>query len=159
MAIVLAIAVMVGYRFISRATGTSGGYMVYAYLPDVTGVAPQSRVMISGIQVGVVDRIWLDQGRARVDIKMNPEVPLFDDAAIGKRATSLIGEYYVVLIPGHAGPTAASPTAARSPPARRADAPVPPGADRRHLEGREGASPTASRTPSADKGQDRSRRS
>jgi phospholipid/cholesterol/gamma-HCH transport system substrate-binding protein len=100
MAIVLAIAVMVGYRFISRATGTSGGYMVYAYLPDMTGVAPQSRVMISGIQVGVVDRIWLDQGRARVDIKMMPGVKLYDNAAIGKRATSLIGEYYVVLIPG-----------------------------------------------------------
>lgn len=100
MAIVLAIAVMVGYRFISRATGTSGGYMVYAYLPDMTGVAPQSRVMISGIQVGVVDRIWLDQGRARVDIKMMPGVKLYENAAIGKRATSLIGEYYIVLVPG-----------------------------------------------------------
>lgn len=100
MAIVLLIAVVVGYRFISRATGTSGGYMVYAYLPDMTGVAPQSRVMISGIQVGVVDRIWLDQGKARVDVKMMPGVKLYDNAAIGKRATSLIGEYYIVLIPG-----------------------------------------------------------
>src|SRR5688500_5605552 len=93
MAIVLIIATIVGYRFISRATGTSGGYMVYAYLPDMTGVAPQSRVMISGIQVGVVDRIWLDEGKARVDVKMSPGVKLYEDAAIGKRATSLIGEY------------------------------------------------------------------
>ncbi|MBL9022990.1 MAG: MCE family protein [Myxococcales bacterium] len=103
MAIVLTIAVVVGYRFISRSTGTSGGYTVWAYMPDMTGVAPQSRVMISGIQVGVVDRIWLDNGQARVDIKMKPEVHLYKDAAIGKRATSLIGEYYIVLTPGTEG--------------------------------------------------------
>ncbi len=103
MAIVLTIAVIVGYRFISRSTGTGGGYMVWAYMPDMTGVAPQSRVMISGIQVGVVDRIWLDDGKARVDIKMKPEVHLYKDAAIGKRATSLIGEYYIVLTPGTEG--------------------------------------------------------
>ncbi|HTJ83502.1 MAG TPA: MlaD family protein [Polyangiaceae bacterium] len=103
MAVVLTIAVFFGYRFISRSTGTSGGYRVYAYMPDMTGVAPQSRVMISGIQVGVVEKIWLDQGRARVDIKMKPDVTLYDDAAIGKRSASLIGEYYIVLTPGTAG--------------------------------------------------------
>src|SRR3954466_3845846 len=98
--VLLTIAIIFGYRFISRETGTGGGYKVYAYLPDMTGVAPQSRVMISGIQVGVVDKIWLDHGRARVDVKMNPDTVLWDDAAIGKRSTSLIGEYYVVLTPG-----------------------------------------------------------
>src|SRR5262245_51858366 len=103
MAVILLIATIVGYRFISRATGTSGGYMVYAYMPDMTGVAPQSRVMISGIQVGVVDRIWLEDGKARVDIKMMPNVKLYENAAVGKRATSLIGEYYIVLVPGTEG--------------------------------------------------------
>ncbi|NUO49071.1 MAG: MCE family protein [Polyangiaceae bacterium] len=103
MAIVLSIAVVVGYRFISRSTGTGNGYRVWAYMPDMTGVAPQSRVMISGIQVGVVERIWLDNGQARVDIRMRPEIHLYKDAAVGKRATSLIGEYYIVLTPGTEG--------------------------------------------------------
>ncbi len=103
MAIVLTITVVVGYRFISRSTGTGGGYVVWAYMPDMTGVAPQSRVMISGIQVGVVERIWLDNGRARVDIRMKPEIHLYKDAAVGKRSTSLIGEYYIVLTPGTEG--------------------------------------------------------
>lgn len=100
MAIALIAAVVVGYRFISRSTGTEGGYDVYAYMPDMTGVAPHSRVMISGIQVGVVKRIWLEDGKARVDIRMRPDVPLYENAAIGKRATSLIGEQYIVLTPG-----------------------------------------------------------
>ncbi len=103
MIVALGGAVIFGYRFISRETGTGGGYKVYAYMPDMTGVAPQSRVMISGIQVGVVDRIWLDQGKARVDVKMRPEMDLYDDAAIGKRSSSLIGEYYIVLTPGTEG--------------------------------------------------------
>ncbi len=100
MAVALIAAVVVGYRFISRSTGTEGGYDVYAYMPDMTGVAPHSRVMISGIQVGVVKRIWLEDGKARVDIRMRPDVTLYEDAAIGKRASSLIGEQYIVLSPG-----------------------------------------------------------
>jgi len=103
MAIVLTGALYGGYQFVSREAGTSGGYSVWAHVPDVTGVAPRSRVMVSGVQVGVVDRISLHEGQARVDIKMKPEFPLFRDAAVGKRATSLIGEYYIVLTPGTEG--------------------------------------------------------
>jgi phospholipid/cholesterol/gamma-HCH transport system substrate-binding protein len=103
MALVLAIAVVVGYRFIDRGAGTAGGYRVHAYLPDVTGIAPRSRVLISGIQVGVIDRLSLEKGMARIDIKMRPEFPLYEDAAIGKRASSLIGESLVVLTPGTEG--------------------------------------------------------
>lgn len=105
MTLVLAGAAYGGYRFIARDTGTAGGYRVWATMPDVTGVAPKSRVMISGIQVGVVDKISLYNGDARIDIKMNPDVPLFEDAAVGKRATSLIGESFIVLAPGTEGKT------------------------------------------------------
>lgn len=103
MTIVLSIALYFGYRFISRSAGTEDGITVWAHLPDVTGVAPRSRVMVSGVQVGVVDRISLDGDKARVDIKMKPEYPLYDDAAVGKKATSLIGEYFIVLAPGTEG--------------------------------------------------------
>jgi phospholipid/cholesterol/gamma-HCH transport system substrate-binding protein len=103
MVVLGAAALYGGYRFVSRETGTSGGYKVWAHLPDVTGVAPNSRVMISGIQVGVVHSIKLDQGMARVDVKMFPDITLYEDAAIGKRAASLIGEYYIVLTPGTEG--------------------------------------------------------
>src|SRR5690349_8233664 len=103
MAVVLAGALIFAYRFISRETGTGGGYFVWAYVPDATGIAPHSRVLVGGIQVGVIDRIWLDKGQPRIDIKMNPDIQLYEDAAIGKRATSLIGEYFIVLVPGIEG--------------------------------------------------------
>ncbi len=103
MAVALTAALIFGYRFISRETGTGGGYFAWAYIPDATGVAPHSRVLIGGIQVGVIERIWLDKGQPRIDIKMNPDTLLYDDAMIGKRATSLIGEYFIVLAPGTEG--------------------------------------------------------
>jgi phospholipid/cholesterol/gamma-HCH transport system substrate-binding protein len=103
MALVLATALVFGYRFISRETGTGNGYRVHAYLPDVTGIAPKSRVMTSGIQVGYIDRLSLEKGMARVDIKMRPEYVLYEDAAVGKRSTSLIGESIIVLAPGTEG--------------------------------------------------------
>ena len=101
--IVLVIAGVYGYQFISREAGTGDGYMVWAHVPDAIGVAPKSRVMISGIQVGVVDKIYLHEGKARIDIKMKPDIKLYEDAAIGKRATSLIGESFIVLTPGTEG--------------------------------------------------------
>jgi phospholipid/cholesterol/gamma-HCH transport system substrate-binding protein len=103
MTILLAGAAYGGLRFVSRDGGAGSGYRVWATMPDVTGVAPKSRVMVSGIQVGIVDKISLYNGEARIDIKMNPEIPLYEDAAIGKRAASLIGESFVVLAPGTEG--------------------------------------------------------
>jgi phospholipid/cholesterol/gamma-HCH transport system substrate-binding protein len=103
MTVVLVIALIAGYRFIDSSAGTGGGYRVHAFMPDVTGIAPRSRVLISGIQVGVIDRLSLENGMARIDIRMRPEYPLYEDAAIGKRASSLIGESLVVLAPGTEG--------------------------------------------------------
>ncbi len=103
MTIAFSIALYFAYTYISREAGTGSGYRVWANLPDVTGVAPRSRVLVSGVQVGVVDKISLVDGKVRVDIKMKPEFPLYEDAAIGRRASSLIGEYFIVLTPGTTG--------------------------------------------------------
>lgn len=103
MTIVLVAVIYGAYRFIAPDAGTGSGYSVHAFLPDLSGVAPHSRVMIAGVQVGVVDRISLEKGKARVDVRMRPEFKLYEDATIGRRASSLIGEYFVVLTPGTEG--------------------------------------------------------
>lgn len=91
------------WRFVSRATGTTGGYVVYAELNDAIGLAPQSRVLMAGIPVGSIHSIRLERGLARVDIKLMPGVALHEDAAVGKRSASLLGEYYLQLAPGTDG--------------------------------------------------------
>ena len=54
------------------------GYVVYALLDDVSGLAEKSRVTIAGIIVGQVDRIELAGNKARVWLRVN--TPLRSDA-------------------------------------------------------------------------------
>src|SRR5215469_449312 len=88
------------YRFVSPQVAGGAGYTVHAYIHDATGLAPRSRVTIAGIPVASLDSIRLENGKARLDVKVKNDVALYDNATLGKKATSLLGEAAVVLTPG-----------------------------------------------------------
>ena len=88
------------YRYVSPEVSGAGGYTVHAYIQDATGLAAHSRVTIAGIPVASLDSIRLENGKARLDVKVKNEVALYDNATLGKKATSLLGEAAVVLTPG-----------------------------------------------------------
>jgi len=88
------------WTFVNPSAGTSGGYTVHAYLNDATGLATYSRVLVSGIAIGTIDSIRLEKGKARVDIKIKPEVALYRNADLAKRSSSLLGEFVIVIGPG-----------------------------------------------------------
>jgi phospholipid/cholesterol/gamma-HCH transport system substrate-binding protein len=88
------------YRFIQPEGGGAHGYTVHAFIPDATGLATRSRVTIAGIPVGSLDAIKLERGEARLEVKVRNEVALYDNATLGKKATSLLGEAVIVLTPG-----------------------------------------------------------
>ncbi len=101
-ALATVVAALFIYRFASKSAGGSG-YRVYAIMSDATGVAPRSQVRIAGIPVGSVDSVRLDHARARIDIRVNPDVPLYEDAMVAKVSSSLLGEYYLSIAPGTEG--------------------------------------------------------
>jgi phospholipid/cholesterol/gamma-HCH transport system substrate-binding protein len=103
-AIATLVAALLIYRFASKSASSSG-YRVYAIMSDATGVVPRSQVRIAGIPVGSVESVKLDHGRARVDIRINPDVPLYEDALVAKISSSLLGEYYLGISPGTEGKT------------------------------------------------------
>jgi phospholipid/cholesterol/gamma-HCH transport system substrate-binding protein len=88
------------YRFVSPQVSGGAGYTVHAYIRDATGLAPRSRVTIAGIPVGSLDAIRLEKGEARLDVKVRNDVALYDNATLGKKSASLLGESVVVLTPG-----------------------------------------------------------
>jgi phospholipid/cholesterol/gamma-HCH transport system substrate-binding protein len=88
------------YRYISPQVGVGSGYTVHAYIRDATGLATRSRVTIAGIPVGTLASIKLENGEARLNVKVRPDVDLYENATLGKKATSLLGEAAVVLTPG-----------------------------------------------------------
>lgn len=88
------------WTFVNPSAGTSGGYTVHAYLNDASGLASYSRVMVAGIPIGSIESIRLDKGKARVDIKVKPDVALYENADLAKRSSSLLGEFVIVIGPG-----------------------------------------------------------
>jgi phospholipid/cholesterol/gamma-HCH transport system substrate-binding protein len=88
------------YRYVSPEVSGSGGYTVHAFIHDATALATRSRVTIAGIPVGSLDAIKLERGEARLDVKVRNDVALYENATLGKKATSLLGEAAVVLTPG-----------------------------------------------------------
>ncbi len=99
------------YATVFKDYGGGGGYVVHAYLDDAQGLAMHSRVTIAGIPVGTIDSIRLEtdpkskhRGQARIDVKVNKDVPLFNDGTLGKKSSSLLGENVIVLTPGTKDP-------------------------------------------------------
>jgi phospholipid/cholesterol/gamma-HCH transport system substrate-binding protein len=86
----------------------------HAMFDDVTGLAVRSRIQMAGIPVGTIESIRLVGHRARVDILVRSDIELHrglaenslyrNGATIAKRQASLIGDYYLELTPGTAGP-------------------------------------------------------
>ncbi len=88
------------YRFVGPEVAGGSGYTVHAYIKDATGLATRSRVTIAGIAVGTLDSIKLENGQARLNVKIKDDVVLYDNATLGKKSASLLGESVVVLTPG-----------------------------------------------------------
>ena len=91
------------YRFVNKGSGPGHGYVVYALMRDAAGIAKHSQVRMAGIPVGSIESVKLEGDKARIDVRVNPEVPLYEDASVTKVASSLLGEYYLALGAGTEG--------------------------------------------------------
>jgi phospholipid/cholesterol/gamma-HCH transport system substrate-binding protein len=90
-------------RFVDKGASSSDGYLVYVMMDDSSGIVERSQVRVAGIPIGTVEDIRLENGRARIDIRVQPEVALYEDAEAGKNTRNLLGEYYVGISPGTRG--------------------------------------------------------
>ena len=103
-AVVTAGAGYLVFKTIGTQVSGGGGYVVHAYLKDASGIAKQSRVTIAGIPVGQVQDIRLENGNARIDIRLKPDVKLHESARLGVKSASLLGENVIVLTEGLGAP-------------------------------------------------------
>ncbi len=102
-AVVMLVAGYFIWTYVDKTGGSARGYTVYVLLRDATGLAKHSQVKVAGIPIGTIQDVRLEGDRARVDIRVNPDVPLFEDAAVSKQSASLLGEFYLSLAPGTSG--------------------------------------------------------
>lgn len=75
-------------------------FKTFAMFRDGAGLPIGSHVVIAGIQVGEIDGLAIQDGLARVDMRLRNDVVIWDDAWAAKRATSLLGDSYIEILPG-----------------------------------------------------------
>jgi phospholipid/cholesterol/gamma-HCH transport system substrate-binding protein len=102
-AVVMVVAGLFIYRYVNKSGDSDGSYVVFTRMKDASGIAKLSQVRIAGIPVGRVKSVRLDGEVARIDIAMNKDVPLYEDAAAAKVASSLLGEFQLKVTPGSEG--------------------------------------------------------
>ncbi len=98
--IAAALAAVVLWRTLFQTRASSDTYLVHAVFHDATGLVPRSRVLTAGIAIGEIERIRLENGMARVDVRIHGDIPLFRNATISRKAVSVLGEYLLVVTPG-----------------------------------------------------------
>jgi phospholipid/cholesterol/gamma-HCH transport system substrate-binding protein len=90
------------FQYTSKKIAGGGGYRVHALFHNALGVYERTRVLSAGLRIGQVEERVLDQesGKAKVFIRIIPEIKLYENAVIAKKAASLLGEYYIEVDPG-----------------------------------------------------------
>jgi phospholipid/cholesterol/gamma-HCH transport system substrate-binding protein len=80
----------------------SAGYAVFARFHDASGLYSKSRVQTAGIPIGQIEDRTLDPDRpvARVTVRIMPNIKLYENAVVAKKAASLLGEYFLEVDPG-----------------------------------------------------------
>ncbi len=69
-------------------------------LEDATGLVKSSPVYVAGIRVGVIKDITLLNDKARVEVILKQDVPLYTSARVEIRAAGILGDKNVVVVPG-----------------------------------------------------------
>jgi phospholipid/cholesterol/gamma-HCH transport system substrate-binding protein len=80
--------------------GAEKGYRIDAVFDSVAGLDPKSPVKLAGVGVGKVDSISLQDSRASVVIRIFPDIKIPKGSKAVIRATGLLGEKYLEIVPG-----------------------------------------------------------
>ncbi len=73
---------------------------VWFRLNDASGLVRNSAVKMAGIDVGMIRSIQLDQGKARIDLTVRPDLPLTTSARVMIKASGILGDRYIDLLAG-----------------------------------------------------------
>lgn len=79
---------------------SGGGYSLYAEFSDVSGLNVLGAVRVAGVQVGDVEDVILAGDRARVEMSIRPDIPVYRDARVEIKSYGAMGDKYILIHPG-----------------------------------------------------------
>jgi phospholipid/cholesterol/gamma-HCH transport system substrate-binding protein len=103
--LVLSIAALIGYMSLQVSDNPSflgRNHGAWFLVNDAAGLVKNSAVKMAGIPMGVIRDIRLQDGIARVEITVRPDVVLHTSAAVTLKSQGILGDSHVELSPGSA---------------------------------------------------------
>jgi len=76
------------------------GYIVYVYFKNIAGLDEKTKVKVAGVNAGVIEKIELDKGKAKLTVRMDKNVTLYSDASASIKAAGLLGDKYLDIKTG-----------------------------------------------------------
>ncbi|MFA4920220.1 MAG: MlaD family protein, partial [Thermodesulfovibrionales bacterium] len=73
------------------------GFVVYVYFRDIAGLDEKTKVKIAGVDAGVIEKIELKEGVAKLTVRIRKDVALYSDAVASIKATGLLGDKYLEI--------------------------------------------------------------
>ena len=101
--LVVIVSVLIGVMSmkVSESPNFVGGSKrVWFSVEDAGGLIKKSPVRVAGIRVGIIEEISLQDGKARVDMLVRPDVLLTESSKIEIRANGILGDKHVEIVPG-----------------------------------------------------------
>ena len=71
------------------------GFCVYVYFRDIAGLDEKTKVKIAGVDAGVIEKIELKEGVAKLTVRIRKDMVLYSDAVASIKATGLLGDKYL----------------------------------------------------------------
>ncbi len=101
--LVVAVSVLIAGMAMKVAEGPglfSGKRNYYFRADSAGGLVPNSAVKMAGIKVGVIDKIELENGRARILLAIEKDPKVTNSARVELRGDGILGDKHVELVPG-----------------------------------------------------------
>jgi len=73
------------------------GFIVYVYFRNIAGLDEKTKVKIAGVDAGVIEKIELKDGIAKLTVRVRRDVVLYSDAVASIKATGLLGDKYLEI--------------------------------------------------------------
>lgn len=75
-------------------------YPLQASFTSVSGLKKDTNVEISGVQIGKVDSIYLEDYQAIVNLLIKNGIEIQDDAIASIKTKGILGDQYIEILPG-----------------------------------------------------------
>ncbi len=73
------------------------GYRIHVLFDTISGLETKALVRYAGVEIGLVDAITLENGKAKVTLKLNPDAKIRTDARVEVGSLGLMGEKFVLI--------------------------------------------------------------